>query len=163
MFKRTQVVNWDGSGSSILVAQEDPDAEASESGVPATESENELTERQTENGENDMEERKEPIRDNASNSTYAATSQRPKIPIKRGKRVFAPQLYTTLFNKNEDLLFCGGAGKNEMRVFDWQTGNIVALIGNLPKSVLCGAVTQGSKFCFGSADSRVRIFDIQSS
>jgi len=77
--------------------------------------------------------------------------------------VVAPQLYTTFFNKNEDLLFAGGAGKNEMRVFDWNTGSIVALIGNLNKSVLCGAISKGTKFCFGSADSRVRIFDIQSS
>lgn len=39
------MVNWDGSGSSILVAQDETDAEgASESGIPATESENELTE-----------------------------------------------------------------------------------------------------------------------
>ena len=109
------------------------------------------------------EERKGPSRDAQSDTTYAATNERPQFTGKRGKRGQAPQLYTTFFNKNEDLLFAGGAGKNEMRVFDWHTGNIVALIGNLNKSVLCGAISSGTKFCFGSADSRVRIFDIQSS
>ena len=97
--------------------------------------ERELTE-QTENEE--QEESKVP-RDSVSESTVAGTSRRGKA--KRGPRKFAPMLYTTCFNKTEDLLFCGGAGKNEMRVFDWQTGNIVALIGNLPKSILCGAVS----------------------
>ena len=109
------------------------------------------------------EERKVPANEYESVTTYAATSQMPKFTGKRGKKVFPPQLYTTFFNKSEDLLFAGGAGKNEMRVFDWNTGNIVALIGNLNKSVLCGAISKNTKFCFGSADSRVRIFDIQSS
>ena len=59
------------------------------------------------------------------------------------------------------MLFAGGSGKNEMRIFDYESGNIIALIGNLPKSVLCGALANtSSQFAFGSADSRVRIFDI---
>ena len=59
------------------------------------------------------------------------------------------------------MLFAGGSGKNEMRIFDYESGNIIALIGNLPKSVLCGALANTSgQFAFGSADSRVRIFDI---
>jgi len=51
----------------------------------------------------------------------------------------APYLYTTKFNTAQDLLFCGGAGKNEMRVYDWESGSIVANISNLPKPILCGA------------------------
>lgn len=66
-----------------------------------------------------------------------------------------------MLNKRQDLLFAGGAGKNEMRIFDFESGNIVAMIGNLPKSVLSGALSNTSnQFAFGSADSRVRIFDI---
>ena len=62
------------------------------------------------------------------------------------------------------MLFAGGSGKNEMRIFDYESGNIIALIGNLPKSVLCGALANNSgQFAFGSADSRVRIFDINES
>jgi len=69
-----------------------------------------------------------------------------------------------MISKREDLIFAGGAGKNEMRVFDFETGNIVALVGNLPKSILCGALSNHSNsFAFGSADSRVRIFDINES
>jgi len=66
-----------------------------------------------------------------------------------------------MINAREDIIFAGGAGKNEMRLFDFESGNIVAMIGNLPKSVLCGALANTSnQFAFGSADSRIRIFDI---
>ena len=75
--------------------------------------------------------------------------------------MIAPFLYTAMLNKREDMVFAGGAGKNEMRIFDYESGNIIALIGNLPKSVLCGALANTSaQFAFGCADSRVRIFDI---
>ena len=48
-----------------------------------------------------------------------------------------------------------------MRVFDWETGNVVARISSLPKAIMCGAVANNSdNFMFGSADSKVRIFDI---
>jgi len=50
-----------------------------------------------------------------------------------------------MINKQENLIFAGGAGKNEMRLFDFDTGNIVAMIGNLPKSVLCGALANTSQ------------------
>ena len=74
----------------------------------------------------------------------------------------APYLYTTKFNRDQDLLFCGGAGKNEMRVFDWRTGGLVANIGNLPKAITSGAqANSSSMFCFGSVDSRTRIFSME--
>jgi len=59
-------------------------------------------------------------------------------------------------------LFCGGAGRNEMRVFDWETGNIVGMVSNLPMSIMsgCGA-NLSNQFTFGAADSKVRIFDIK--
>jgi hypothetical protein len=48
-----------------------------------------------------------------------------------------------------------------MRVFDWDSGNIVARISSLPKAIMCGAVANKSEaFMFGSSDSKVRIFDI---
>ena len=93
--------------------------------APATDTENEA----------DREERK----GNESEATTAATRKR-----KKDKPSVAPFLYTTMINKREDLLFAGGAGKNEMRVFDFNTGNIVAMIGGLPKSVLCGALANTS-------------------
>ena len=48
-----------------------------------------------------------------------------------------------------------------MRIFDWDSGNIVARVSHLPKSILCGAVANNSDmFMFGSADSKARVFDI---
>lgn len=49
-----------------------------------------------------------------------------------------------MLNKSEDTIYAGGAGKNEMRLFDFETGKVVAMIGNLPKSVLCGALANTS-------------------
>ena len=67
-----------------------------------------------------------------------------------------------MFNRDQSLLFAGGSGINEMRIFDWDTGSIVARISHLPKSILCGAVANNSDtFMFGSADSRARIFEVQ--
>ena len=73
----------------------------------------------------------------------------------------APYIYTTKFNKEQDLLFAGGAGKNEMRVFDFASGSLDANISNLPKPIVCGTQAHNSSmFCFGSVDSRIRIFNI---
>jgi hypothetical protein len=91
-----------------------------------------------------------------SQSTSADSKKRNKDPE------MAPYLYTTKFNARQDLLFCGGAGKNEMRVYDWESGNIVANIGNLPKAITCGSqCVKSSMFCFGSVDSRLRLFNIE--
>lgn len=50
---------------------------------------------------------------------------------------------------------------NEMRIFDWESGTIIGRISHLPKSILCGAVANTSdSFMIGSADSRIRVFDI---
>lgn len=68
-----------------------------------------------------------------------------------------------MFNRKQDLLFAGGAGKNEMRIFDWESGSIVAMVSNIPKSILCSDVgNRKSMFAFGAADSKCRFFDIQS-
>ena len=82
MFKRTQVIDWAGTGSDILVAQAAEETELENMSESATE--RELTE-QTENEE--QEESKVP-RDSVSESTVAGTSRRGKA--KRGPRKFAP-------------------------------------------------------------------------
>ena len=113
-----------------------------------------VTDTEAENNETEVEEHKGG--DHSSEATTAQTRQR-----RPDKPVIAPFIYTAMLNKREDMIFAGGAGKNEMRIFDYESGNIIALIGNLPKSVLCGALANtSSQFAFGSADSRVRIFDI---
>ena len=55
----------------------------------------------------------------------------------------------------------GGAGKNQVRIFDYETGNLVAVISDMPRSVLCMDLAHTSNlFAFGCADSCVRIMDI---
>ena len=93
--------------------------------------------------------------------SQSETTAQTKADAKKKQPDVAPYIYTTSFNKNQDLLFCGGAGKNEMRIFDWESGNIVAMISNLPRAIICGAQAHNQpRFAFGAADSRVRIFDI---
>lgn len=94
-----------------------------------------------------------------------ASSTTATIAVRKVKEpVVAPYLYTTKFNKTQDLLFAGGAGKNEMRVYDWNTGSIVANISNLPQPIICSAqANNSSMFCFGAVDSRVRVFNIVNS
>lgn len=142
MMRRSRVIPWTGTGAEELLPNE-PVTDVDETDVaPMTDTETE------------QEERKGP----AGDTTEASTNQRTRM---KDKPAIAPFIYTTMLNKSEDLIFAGGAGKNEMRIFDFDTGNIVAMIGNLPKSVLCGALANNSsQFAFGSADSRVRIFDI---
>ena len=61
------------------------------------------------------------------------------------------------------MLLAGGAGRNEVRVFDYATGNIICVISDMERSVLCMDVANtNSNFAFGSADSCIRIMDIQS-
>lgn len=121
MMKKSRVIAWQGTGSTQLFPQESESTDMED--VPITDTEAENTE---------VEERK------GAESTEASTMATKKRLS--DKPTVAPFLYTTMISKNEDLLYAGGAGKNEMRIFDFDTGNIVALISNLPKSVLCGAL-----------------------
>jgi hypothetical protein len=50
-----------------------------------------------------------------------------------------------------------------MRVFDWESGTIVGMVSNIPKSIMCGDTARKSgMFAFGAADSKARIFTITS-
>lgn len=74
----------------------------------------------------------------------------------------APYLYTAHFSKKEDLIFAAGAGKNQMRVFDTVTGNIVAMISHCPRSILCSDVSHDDDLmAFGDSAARVRVFNIK--
>jgi len=51
-----------------------------------------------------------------------------------------------------------GAGANQVRLFDYDTGNVVCVVSDLPKAILCMTKANSSNdFAFGSADSKVRI------
>lgn len=73
----------------------------------------------------------------------------------------APFLYGATFNKKQDLVIAGGAGKNEVRLFDYATGNIVCAISDMDKSILCvDSANTSQGFAFGSADSCIRVMDV---
>ena len=66
-----------------------------------------------------------------------------------------------MFNPKQDLIFAGGAGRNQTRIFDYDTGNIVCIISDLERSVLNMDISKnGKQFLFGSSDSCLRIYDI---
>ena len=72
-------------------------------------------------------------------------------------------LYAACFNKKQDLIIAGGAGSNEVRIFDYNNGNLVGKISNLERSVLTIDTSKTSNlFAFGSSDSCLRVMDIQS-
>jgi len=72
-------------------------------------------------------------------------------------------LYSARFSRQGDLILAGGAGKNEVRVFDYTTGDKVCTIGNLQKPVLTLEVgNKEDKFAWGSADACIRIMNIES-
>jgi WD40 repeat protein len=59
------------------------------------------------------------------------------------------------------LIFAGGAGKNEMRIFDFESGNIVCIVSDIEKSIMCmDTANKSNAFAFGAGDSCVRIMDI---
>ena len=119
MMRRSRVIAWDGTGSQELFAQE-PETETD---IDALAPETDL----------EQEERKD------SDSDDDATTAETRPQRSKDNPTIAPFIYTTMINQREDLIFAGGAGKNEMRVFDFEAGSIVAMIGNSPKSILTRA------------------------
>lgn len=51
-----------------------------------------------------------------------------------------------------------GAGSNQVRLFDFATGNIICVVSDMPKAILClGLANNSSDFAFGSVDSKIRM------
>jgi WD40 repeat protein len=72
-------------------------------------------------------------------------------------------LYSAMFNRKQDLVIAGGSGRNQVRIFDYESGNLVCVVSDMPRSILCMDIAHTSNsFAFGSADSCVRIMEIQS-
>ena len=75
----------------------------------------------------------------------------------------APFLYASMFSRKQDLIFAGGAGKNEFRIFDYNSGNLVCIISDMERSIMCMDIgNKSTQFAFGSGDSCVRVMDIAS-
>lgn len=50
------------------------------------------------------------------------TGEKPTIPVE------APFLYSAMFSTYQDMIIAGGAGRNEVRVFDYESGEIVCIV-----------------------------------
>jgi hypothetical protein len=51
-----------------------------------------------------------------------------------------------------------GAGSNQVRLFDFETGNIICQVTDMPRAILTMTkANTSSDFAFGSADSKIRI------
>ena len=56
----------------------------------------------------------------------------------------------------------GGAGANQVRLFDFDTGNVLCIISDMSRAVLSLTNANTSNdFCFGSCDSRLRIMSVK--
>ena len=85
-----------------------------------------------------------------------------QLPLTNDKR--APFIYSAMFNNKYDTILAAGAGSNQVRLFDYETGEVTAVISEVPKPVLCMAKANHSlDFAFGSADSRIRLMDMKKS
>ena len=72
----------------------------------------------------------------------------------------APFIYAAQFNNRFDSIFAAGAGSNEVRQFDYDTGEVLSVINDVPQAVLCMTkANHSSDFAFGSADHKCRIFE----
>ena len=70
----------------------------------------------------------------------------------------APFIYSAQFSKKNDIIMAAGAGANQVRLYDYTTGNVLCIISDLPKPVLCMTKANTSTdFAFGSADSKIRV------
>ena len=49
----------------------------------------------------------------------------------------ATMLNCTMFSRKLDMILAGGSGANEVRAFDLRTGEIVATVSDIGKSILC--------------------------
>ena len=70
----------------------------------------------------------------------------------------APFLYSCMFNNKQDMIMAAGAGGNQVRLFDYETGNVLCIVSDMPRPILCMAkANTTTDFAFGSVDSKIRI------
>lgn len=74
----------------------------------------------------------------------------------------APMLYSAMFNHKQDMIMAAGAGANQVRLFDYNTGAVLCMISDMPRPILCMAKANTSTdFAFGSVDSKLRIMQMR--
>merc|ERR1712146_341820 len=51
----------------------------------------------------------------------------------------APFLYSCMLNNKQDMIMAAGAGGNQVRLFDYETGNVLCIVSDMPRPILCMA------------------------
>jgi WD40 repeat protein len=104
----------------------------------------------------DMEEQKQGEEDRENIDPQLAQKQKEEEEFDRENP--APFIYSCYFNNQNNTVLAAGAGANQVRVFDYDTGNVLCVVSHLPKAILCmGLANQSNDFAFGSIDSKIRI------
>lgn len=63
-----------------------------------------------------------------------------------------------MFSNNYDIVMAAGAGANQVRLYDYESGAVLAIISDMPRPILCMAkANNSSDFAFGSVDSKIRM------
>jgi len=139
-YEKTQDVNWDGPTGKIVYNEFHQDAESSEI-------EEKLRPPKIEDEDGDEEEQKD-------QKEIEEKKNEPEMPKKKS----TPFVYTCLFNNEHNLIIAGGAGDNEIRVFDSENLEVLTAYKYLPKAVTCATkASNTADFTFGSVDSKVRV------
>ena len=72
------------------------------------------------------------------------------------------QLYAAQFTRRRDMIIAGGCGfHNEVKLFNYKTGDELVHVSNVEKAVLCLDYAKTSEsFAFGTVDSKVLGFSL---
>lgn len=76
----------------------------------------------------------------------------------------ATTINSARYSRKLDMILAGGSGSNEVRAFDTRTGEIIAKVTDMEKSVIClDYANNKEQFAFGSIDSCVRVMNFHKS
>lgn len=91
-----------------------------------------------------------------------ASPSKEKEPKTFTRQSPAPFIYAAQFNNKQDIIMAGGAGANQVRLYDYDTGHVLCIISDMSRAVLCLTnANTTNDFCFGSCDSKLRIMSLK--
>ena len=60
------------------------------------------------------------------------------------------------------MILAAGAGANQCRLFDYETGKLICIISEMPKPILSICLAHNnSDFALGSVDSAIRVMSLK--
>jgi WD40 repeat protein len=140
-FKKIRGINWNGENDEIDMDAFNQDSHSLEKEYALGLHEPEKKEEEEQEKPADEELKQEEM------------ESKPEMPKKR----VMPFVYSALFNNEHNKIFAGGAGDNDVRVFDATTYELLTAYCDLPKAVSCiGKACNTADFAFGSIDSKIR-------